>query len=175
MDLAIECDYAYLAIFGSLDDLRGEIPKFLQTKDGIKYKNEGQLMNDEAIMLRVLGSIKSLGVIPLFLSKDPIMAYRTLLKMMVSDLTDEPPINLLTKPAKDMHGIDLLSDLPGIGWERAVELIKQFGSAIEFMNVAQMCQLSGDFAQLEEIKINGRKFGKAAHKIFEVEGIWQEQ
>ena len=31
---------------------------------------------------------------------------------------------------------------------------------------------SGDLGSLENIKINGRRFGKSAHKMFQVDGIW---
>lgn len=51
-------------------------------------------------------------------------------------------------------------------------LLGQFGSVAEFMMAAQECCESGDYTLLEETKINNRKLGKSAQKMFETEGIW---
>ena len=172
MDMALEADYAYLAILGSQDDLREAIPRFSKTKEGTRWKNDYNIMQDEEIMLRILGDIKEIGITPLFLSRDPIFAFRTLIKYMIHDLIDEPPISLMTKPFKNSHGINMLSNLPGVGWERAAEIINQFGSVTAFMVLAQQCQDADNYTELEEIKINNRKLGKNAKKIFDVEGVW---
>jgi len=172
MDIAVTCDYGYLAILGSMDDLRAAIPTVYMTQDGPVQKSEDQIMKAEDMLLAILGDIKSLGITPLFLSRDPIFAYRTLLKLMVHDIADDAPMTLLCKPYKDMHAINMMSNLPGIGWERAEAILAQFGSVAEFMMVAQGCCESGDFTTLEDIKINSRKLGKSAQKMFETEGIW---
>jgi hypothetical protein len=172
MDMAVNCDYAYLAIFGSMEDVRDSIPNVYMTSDGPVTKTEDQLMKAEEMLLIVLGDIKEIGVTPLFLSRDPIFAYRTLIQYMLHDITDSPPLNLLCKPYKNMHSINMLANLPSVGWERAESIIKQFGSVIEFMAFAQNCHDSGDYTQLEEIKINNRRLGKSAHRMFETEGIW---
>jgi len=173
MDLAVECDTAYLGIMGSMEDVRAAIPNVYQNEEGkLVEKTEEQLMKSEDLLLAILGDIKELGVVPLFLSRDPIFAYRVLLKYMTHDLTDDPPMSLLCKPYKNIHAINMLANLPGLGWERSEQLIYQFGSVAEFMMVAQECLQSDDFTRLEEIKINNRRLGKAARKIFEAEGIW---
>lgn len=173
MDMAVTCDYAYLAIMGSQDDVRANMPKvYLDKNQDLVERTEDQLAKDEEMLLAILGDIKELGVTPLFLSRDPIMAYRTLLKYMTHDITDEPPISLLTKPFKNMHAQNMLANLPGLGWERSTELIKQFGSVVGFMIMAQQCIEADNYLPLEEIQINGRRLGKNAHKIFETEGIW---
>ena len=173
MDMAVTCDYAYLAIMGSQDDVRANMPKvYLDKNQDLVERTEDQLAKDEEMLLAILGDIKELGITPLFLSRDPIMAYRTLLKYMTHDITDEPPISLLTKPFKNMHAQNMLANLPGLGWERSTELIKQFGSVVGFMVMAQQCIESDNYLPLEEIQINGRRLGKNAHKIFEAEGIW---
>lgn len=173
MDIAVTCDYGYLAIMGSEDDLRAAIPKYVQTReDGLVQKTEDRISLDEDMMLSVLGDIKQIGITTVFLSKNPIFAFRTLLTYMLHDIIDEPPLQLITKPIPNMHAINVMCNLPGVGWERADALLKQFGSVTEFMMVAQACQDSGDFSKLENLKINNRKFGKSAHKMFEVEGIW---
>ena len=172
MDMALGADYAYLAIIGSEDELREEIPRFTKTKEGTRWKNDYNIMQDEEIMLRILGDIKEIGITPLFLSKNPMFAFRTLLKYMTHDIIDEPPISVLTKPFKNMHAVNMLSNLPGIGWERAEEIIKQFGSVTAFMIEAQQCLESDDFTKIEEITINGRRLGKNARKIFDVQGVW---
>jgi len=71
-----------------------------------------------------------------------------------------------------MHAVNMLANLPGIGWERAEEIIKQFGSVTAFMIEAQQCLESDDFTKIEEITINGRRLGKNARKIFDVQGVW---
>jgi len=172
MDMAIEADYAYLAILGSEDELREAMPRFSSTREGIRWKNDFRLMHDEDILLHILGEIKSLGIDIQFLSRNPFLAFRTLLKFMISDIVDDPPISLMTKPHRGMHAVNMLSNLPGVGWERASEIIKQFGSVTAFMIEAQQCCEADDFTKLEEITINGRKLGKSARKIFDVEGVW---
>jgi hypothetical protein len=173
MDMAVTCDYAYLAIMGSQDDVRTNMPKvYLDKNHDLVERTEDQLAKDEEMLLAILGDIKELGVTPLFLSRDPIMAYRTLLKYMTHDITDEPPISLLTKPFKNMYSINLLSTLPGIGWERANEIVIQFGSVFNFMHIAQQCLNQNDFTKLENIKINNRKLGKSVHKMFDIDGVW---
>ena len=172
MDIAVTCDYGYLAILGSMDDLRAAIPTVYMTQDGPVQKSEDQIMKAEDILLTILGDVKELGINILFLSRDPIFAYRTLLKLMIHDITDDAPMTLLCKPYKGMHAINMMANLPGIGWERAEAILAQFGSVAEFMMVAQGCCESGDFTTLEDIKINSRKLGKSAQKMFETEGIW---
>lgn len=174
MSLAVECNHAYIAVLGSLDDIREAIPAIYMTVDGPVEKTEDQLSKSEDLLLAILGDIKELGVTPIFLSRDPIFAYRTLLKYCIHDIIDDPPVSLLCKPLKNMHSINMLSNLSAIGWERADELITQFGSVHEFMVVAQSCLDSGDFTVLEEIKINNRKLGKNARKIFDIEGVWKK-
>jgi hypothetical protein len=142
------------------------------TPDGPVEKTEDQLSKSEDLLFATLGDIKSIGITPLFLSRDPIFSYRLLLKYATHDIMEDPPITLLTKPYKNCHAINLMSCLPGIGWERAEQLIDHFGSVFEFMAVAQGCIQSGDFTVLSEVKINNRKLGKSAEKIFEAEGIW---
>jgi len=173
MDMAVTCDTAYLAIMGSQDDVIANLPKVYRDKNNdLLERTEEQLIKDEEMLLAILGDIKELGIVPLFLSRNPILAYRTLLKYMTHDITDEPPITLLTKPYKNMHAQNLLANLPGLGWERSTEIIKQFGSVTKFMMVAQQCLDTDNYLPIEEIKINGRRLGKNAHKIFETEGIW---
>jgi len=174
MDLAITCDHAYIAILGSLDDVREAIPAIYMTPDGPVEKTEDQLSKSEDLLLAILGDIKELGVTPIFLSRDPIFSYRALLKLMTHDIIDDPPISLLCKPLKNMAAINMLSNLSAVGWERADELISQFGSVHGFMTVAQACLDAGDFTVLEEIKINNRKLGKNAKKIFDADGIWSK-
>jgi ERCC4-type nuclease len=72
-----------------------------------------------------------------------------------------------------MHAINVLCNLPGIGWERAEAILKTYGSVSEFLQEAQVCLDSGNLSTLENIKINGRRFGKSAHKMFQVDGIWR--
>jgi hypothetical protein len=175
MDIAVTCDYGYLAILGSLDDVREAIPAIYMTPEGPIEKTEDQLSKSEDLLMAILGDIRSLGVTPIFLSRDPIFSYRTLLKYCIHDIIDDPPMSLLCRPYKNMHAINLLSNLPGIGWERAEKLIDHFGSVFEFMAVAQSCVQSGDFTTLSEIKINNRKLGKSAEKIFDVDGIWSKE
>ena len=172
MDLAVTCDHAYVAILGSLDDVREAIPAIYMTPEGPVEKTEDQLSKSEDLLLAILGDIKELGVTPIFLSRDPIFSYRALLKLMTHDIIDDPPISLLCKPLKNMAAINMLSNLPSIGWERAEALLGQFGSVAEFMMAAQECCESGDYTLLEETKINNRKLGKSAQKMFETEGIW---
>lgn len=172
MDIAVICDTGYLAILGSMDDLRAAIPRVYMTENGPMQKTEDQIMKAEDILLTILGDIKELGITPLFLSRDPIFAYRTLLKLMVHDLIDDPPMTLLCKPYKGMHAINMMSNLPGIGWERAEAILGQFGSVAAFIITAQGCCESGDYTVLEELKVNGRKLGKSAHAMFETDGIW---
>jgi hypothetical protein len=174
MSLAVECNYAYVAVLGSLDDVREAIPAIYMTVDGPVEKTEDQLSKSEDLLMAILGDIRSLGVTPIFLSRDPIFSYRTLLKYCIHDILDDPPISLLCKPLKNMSAINMLSNLPSIGWERADELISQFGSVHGFMTVAQACLDSGDFTRLEDIKINNRKLGKNAKKIFDADGIWSK-
>lgn len=172
MDIAVTCDTGYLAILGSMDDLRAAIPTVYMTMDGPVQKSEDQIMKAEDILLTILGDVKELGINILFLSRDPIFAYRALLKLMIHDITDDPPMTLLCKPYKDMHAINMMANLPGIGWERAEALLAQFGSVSGFMMVAQECIESGDFSLLEDIRINNRRLGKSATKMFETGGIW---
>lgn len=173
MDMAVTCDTAYLAIMGNQDDVIANMPKVYRDKNNdLLERTEEQLFKDEEMLLAILGDIKEIGVVPLFLSRNPILAYRTLLKYMTHDITDEPPISLLTKPFKNMYSINLLSTLPGIGWERANDIVMQFGSVLNFMQVAQQCLDQNNFTSLENIKINNRKLGKSIHKIFDVDGVW---
>lgn len=173
MDIAVNCDYGYLAIFGSQDEVRASAPTiYRDANNDIIERTEDQMIKEEELFLAIIGDIKELGVIPLFLSRDPYYAYKTLLKYMVHDITDEPPITMMTKPYRNMHAINLLANMPGIGWERADELIKQCGSVFNFMAIAQGCINSGDYTPIENIKINNRKLGKNAHKIFIADGLW---
>lgn len=174
MDMAVTCDTAYLAIMGNQDDVMANMPKVYRDKNNdLLERTEEQLFKDEEMLLAILGDIKEIGVVPLFLSRNPILAYRTLLKYMTHDITDEPPISLLTKPFKNMHAQNMLANLPGLGWERSAEIIRQFGSVAEFMIVAKRCLDTNNFLPIEEIKINGRKLGKNAHKIYETDGVWR--
>lgn len=174
MDIAVTCDHGYLAIMGSQDSVLAAVPKVYRDKNNdIIERTEDQLSKDEDMLLAILGDIKELGITPLFLSKNPIMAYRTLLKYMTHDITDDPPVTVLTKPYKNMHALNVLSNLPGFGWERSEEIIKQFGSVMNFMIIAQQCLDADEYSRLEDIKINNRKLGKNARKIFQVENLWE--
>jgi hypothetical protein len=173
MDMALNSSYAYVGIIGSEDEMLEAAPEFLTKGGNLVLKDDYQDMKNEEIVLRILGAIKSVGVTPLFLSHNPILAYKTLIKYMIKDLTEEPPLALITKPIKNYHAVNLLCNLPGIGWERAEEILKTYGCAYNFLHHAQKCQREDSYGPLESLTINGRKLGKNARKIYEVDQVWQ--
>lgn len=173
MDISLQCDYGYLCILSGLSDVIEHIPPYYKTEDGeLVEKPEERMKLDENMIYAVLGDIKSLGILPLFMSNNPIDSFRLLLNYMVHDIMSDPPITLCSKPRKNMHAINVLCNLPGIGWERAEAILEIYGSVSEFLQEAQLCLDSGNLGPLENIKINGRRFGKSAHKMFQVDGIW---
>jgi hypothetical protein len=172
MDIALKCDYGYLSILGSLSELIESIPPYYKTDEGnIIEKPEERMTLDENMVYAVLGDIKSLGVLPVFLSRNPIDSFRLLINYMIHDVISDPPITLCSKPRKNMHAINVLCNLPGIGWERAEAILEQYGS-VRVLTGAQVCLDSGNLGPLENLKINDRRFGKSAHKMFQVDGIW---
>jgi len=44
---------------------------------------------------------------------------------------------------------------------------------MNFMIIAQQCLDADEYSRLEDIKINNRKLGKNARKIFQVENLWE--
>ena len=173
MDIALKCDYGYLSILGSLSELIESIPPYYKTDEGnIIEKPEERMTLDENMVYAVLGDIKSLGVLPVFLSRNPIDSFRLLINYMIHDIISDPPITLCSKPRKNMHAINVLCNLPGVGWERAEAILESYGSVSEFLQEAQVCLDSGNLGPLENLKINDRRFGKSAHKMFQVDGIW---